>query len=428
MLWQGLSVFREFVNVLSSYMAPGNLKCEFMGKLENKPTSNRLLSARKNNTRNNALHSDMANSNQPNHHHVVVDAMGTTTNAASDQQQTIHAAEASDDRMHNLDVGNCGDKSKLEPQITHLKGLLMLHLDLIQQQQKDLQQKDKEIQKLRDDKETLLCRLQRMERRMSLANKSGPPKNKNCSTNQTIPSTPSKTETPNKRKVNASTPSSSKKTQLEIPEPKSPSRSVSPSKLSKDAHLTTPAKTRRYRRHRKYKELSEDKFHRTKILYPSLRDLRIAVDDDLPLDSGYVVVPTWRVSHVSNTSLDESRCEEMEEINDKIVEIRHHKMEMDEKKRKRWDVQRIRQIREHERLEMKLMEREIANREDVIETFEPDVDDILRIEVRDTVPVMAFGMLVPTITESEFKLPWYTPEPKAGDEQRRQTRSRAGKK
>ncbi|XP_071961735.1 male-specific lethal 1-like 1 [Antedon mediterranea] len=422
----GMSVFGDFVNVFSSYMAPGNLKCNFMAKSENKSTSNQLVS-RKNNVRNNSLNSDMAN--KPNHH--VSDAMGINNNTASEPKTLglgLPMMEAGvDGRIRFDDVANCGDasESKLDSQVTHLKGLLMLHLDLIQQQQKDLQQKEKEVKKLRDEKETLLCRLQRMERRMSLASKSAPIKNKNYPTTQTTPVTPIKTETLSKRKA-TSTPHTSKKTLLDTIDTKT-YRCGSPSKITKDGS-STPAK-RRYRRFKKYKELGEDKFHRTKVLYPSFRDLRIRdeEDDDLPVDSAYVIVPTWRVSHL-NTSSDDSNSSEIEKTDDHTVEMRHQKMEMDEKKRKKWDVQRIRQIREHERLEMKQLEREIAHREDVIETFEPDIDDMLRIEVCDTIPVSAFGMLVPTISESEFSLPWYTPEPKGEDQQQRRTRSRAIRK
>uniref|UniRef100_A0A8C4NYX1 MSL complex subunit 1b n=1 Tax=Dicentrarchus labrax TaxID=13489 RepID=A0A8C4NYX1_DICLA len=58
-----------------------------------------------------------------------------------------------------------------------LRQILLLQLDLIEQQQQQLQSKDKEIDELKADKETLLARIERMERRLQLTRKD-PPRDK----------------------------------------------------------------------------------------------------------------------------------------------------------------------------------------------------------------------------------------------------------
>ncbi|XP_061446203.1 male-specific lethal 1 homolog isoform X2 [Rhineura floridana] len=52
-----------------------------------------------------------------------------------------------------------------------LKQILLLQLDLIEQQQQQLQAKEKEIEELKAERDTLLARIERMERRMQLVKK-----------------------------------------------------------------------------------------------------------------------------------------------------------------------------------------------------------------------------------------------------------------
>lgn len=52
-----------------------------------------------------------------------------------------------------------------------LRQIILLQLDLIEQQQQQLQSKDKEIDELKAEKETLLARIERMERRLQLTKK-----------------------------------------------------------------------------------------------------------------------------------------------------------------------------------------------------------------------------------------------------------------
>lgn len=58
-----------------------------------------------------------------------------------------------------------------------------------------------------------------------------------------------------------------------------------------------------------------------------------------------------------------------------MFEQRHGKLEQDERKRKRWDIQRIRELREHERLVNKQKQREYAQWEHILTTFYPVEND-----------------------------------------------------
>nr|CAD7264079.1 unnamed protein product [Timema shepardi] len=63
---------------------------------------------------------------------------------------------------------NEGENAQDNTEVKHLKELLLLHLDLIQQQSEQLVTKDKQLSSLRQENETLRQRLERMDRRVTL--------------------------------------------------------------------------------------------------------------------------------------------------------------------------------------------------------------------------------------------------------------------
>ena len=65
----------------------------------------------------------------------------------------------------------------------------------------------------------------------------------------------------------------------------------------------------------------------------------------------------------------------VQDIEDGTFERRHQKYEVAEQKRKRWDIQRVRELREHERLEQKMLRREYGNWDDILKTFYPEPSD-----------------------------------------------------
>ena len=132
-------------------------------------------------------------------------------------------------------------------------------------------------------------------------------------------------------------------------------------------------------------------------------------------------VPGWRIKPISASYIMEGT----ENIEDENLSKRHQKPENDEKRRKRWDVQRIREQRHVARLRarydpndenhstlinnpnltMKLMPE--ASKESLdIKTLLPDPEDATDILVQENLPVSVFGCVLPKLISKDFSLPW----------------------
>lgn len=83
---------------------------------------------------------------------------------------TLAASEGRWKSMRKSPLGG-GGGSGASSQAACLKQILLLQLDLIEQQQQQLQAKEKEIEELKSERDTLLARIERMERRMQLVKK-----------------------------------------------------------------------------------------------------------------------------------------------------------------------------------------------------------------------------------------------------------------
>ncbi|GFS91263.1 male-specific lethal 1 homolog [Nephila pilipes] len=110
-------------------------------------------------------------------------------------------------------------------------------------------------------------------------------------------------------------------------------------------------------------------------------------------------VPLWKLKPVTSFY----QMEGTENINDSVFSRRHTKFELDERRRKRWDMQRI---RDQKAIEKKLArEREHAGHRKS-HSFFPDPRHIEYIEVTEHLPVLAFGHVIPLFQPCEFSLPW----------------------
>lgn len=110
-----------------------------------------------------------------------------------------------------------------------------------------------------------------------------------------------------------------------------------------------------------------------------------------------------------------------ENLDDEIFNKRHLKLENDERRRKRWDVQRIREQRHIEKLKQR-QERQNHQatcyntnhtgpcpstvEEETVSSLWPDIEQIQSLQVDSQLPVTAFGAPIPSFTPSEFSLPW----------------------
>uniref|UniRef100_A0A182QH00 PEHE domain-containing protein n=1 Tax=Anopheles farauti TaxID=69004 RepID=A0A182QH00_9DIPT len=106
-----------------------------------------------------------------------------------------------------------------------------------------------------------------------------------------------------------------------------------------------------------------------------------------------------------------------ENISDEAYAKRHMKLEIDERRRKKWDVQRIREQKNIERLKKRQLKEQPVEQEaqKTITTLYPTVETLKYIQVTEEVPVQAFGELIPVLPRCHgygFSLPWH--QTKAG--------------
>jgi len=131
-------------------------------------------------------------------------------------------------------------------------------------------------------------------------------------------------------------------------------------------------------------------------------------------DSEPVVVPGFRI-HKVPTGFS---MEGTENLDDETYNKRHQKFEQDEKRRKRWDAQEMREQSLYERLRKQQSTRVSyacgsssgSSREDQaanLESFLPDPYDAEYIEVSDEVPVSAFGFPLLSEKPSDFDISWF---------------------
>ncbi|XP_026280477.1 male-specific lethal 1 homolog isoform X1 [Frankliniella occidentalis] len=141
----------------------------------------------------------------------------------------------------------------------------------------------------------------------------------------------------------------------------------------------------------------------------SLSEMCIETEPEPELTGDVLETPQWRVKVY--TSL--YSMEGTENLDDEVFLKRHHRLEVDERRRKRWDVQRIREQRHIEKLKQRELQSNAlggskgdGQSEEPVSTLWPIPDDAQYLEVADELPVAAFGLPVSKFTPSEFSLPW----------------------
>lgn len=110
-----------------------------------------------------------------------------------------------------------------------------------------------------------------------------------------------------------------------------------------------------------------------------------------------VLVPSWRIVDLKRRYVIECT----ENLGDEVFQLRHQRFEIHEKRRKRWDQQRQR--------ELLLLDR-LHERKDEINTdvsCSPPLDNhqMLSLKVIEAEPVVAFGHFIASIPPCEFTLP-----------------------
>uniref|UniRef100_H3AKQ8 MSL complex subunit 1 n=1 Tax=Latimeria chalumnae TaxID=7897 RepID=H3AKQ8_LATCH len=344
-----------------------------------------------------------------------------------------------------------------------LKQILLLQLDLIEQQQQQLQAKEKEIDELKAEKETLLARIERMERRMQLVKKDNEKDKRLFPTPET--ETPDKIQTEYQHETVETTQTGSpkpfphnrggkghkRKSGFGIAEKKTPIKKLA-SEFSRVRGKTpkqtsvkeepfsslpetfckrelrskeTPEKARPHtetpvksstplKGHASHKEkihsleadelpyLATTEMYLCRWHQPPPSPLR----EPSPKKEETVAIPSWR-EHPVEPLEDFSPSEIVENLDNSVFSKRHLKLELDEKRRKRWDIQRIREQRILQRLQLRMYKKKgIQESEPEVSSFFPEPDDVESLMITPFLPVVAFGQPLPKLTPQNFELPW----------------------
>lgn len=351
--------------------------------------------------------------------------------------------------------GDCEDE---------LKKLLFVNLDLIQHQEELLVANNRTILALRRENEMLKCRLDRIERRMSLVYHKGLNMTATAASAQSSVSPcqhpdARPTRSSSRRKLNLETTDAGseltekakdlpRKSESEV-DSKGKSEEacseaaflkgqLSRTSLRRSAGKTTSGRCKTGRRSEPLltasdaevplkqqrlddviagdrTEVRQERLRRrirrnsallmTETLYyvpplPSAVDIEDEEDVEVSCQEE-ILVPSWRLRHLSTLYVMEGT----ENLDDRVFLKRHQKFETEEKRRKRWDIQRLKDLQLLRKRQMK-EEASQAKAQDIV-TFLPRTDRALYIEVNDMVPVSAFGYPLPALQTVEFHLPWY---------------------
>ncbi|XP_053269457.1 male-specific lethal 1 homolog isoform X3 [Pleuronectes platessa] len=324
-----------------------------------------------------------------------------------------------------------------------LRQILLLQLDLIEQQQQQLQSKDKEIDELKADKETLLARIERMERRLQLTRKDPPrdkrlfqplepwtpdkedmwdldpeespqpnqanplpfsrggkgQKRKSCFGDAKVQKCRGKSAklSPHKAEMQPGSPNQRELRSKETPEKMGPMRSGA------ERDMLLPCKEEPELNC----EMEDLPFMSTTEMYlccwnqPPLSPLR----ETSPKKEEEVAIPSWRENCIE--PLEDESSNSVEPLDDGVFLKRHAKLELDEKRRKRWDIQRIREQRMFQRLQQRMNRKKIVQEtEPEVSSFYPDIEDVEAIVITPFLPVVAFGRPLPKLAQQNFELPW----------------------
>ncbi|KAF7203558.1 male-specific lethal 1 homolog isoform X1 [Nothobranchius furzeri] len=345
-----------------------------------------------------------------------------------------------------------------QAQANCLRQILLLQLDLIEQQQQQLQSKDKEIDELKSDKEMLLARIERMERRLQLTRKD-PPRDKRLF-QPLEPWTPDKEDMwdldiEESLQPNSATPlpfsrgGKGQKRKSCFGDAKGQKSRGKSAKLSPQKSELEPGSPNQ--RELRSKETPENMFSARSgperdSLLPCKEEPELSCQmEDLPFMSTtemylccwnqpplsplretspkkeeevasewtphvvhdmLIVFPSWRENHIEPVEEDSS-CNPPEPLDDGAFLKRHAKLELDEKRRKRWDIQRIREQRMFQRLQQRMNRKKVIQEaEPELSSFYPETEDVEAIVVTPFLPVVAFGRPLPKLSQQNFELPW----------------------
>ena len=270
------------------------------------------------------------------------------------------------------------------PGSQNIRRILLLHLKLIHDQQEKLLSQERELSTLQLEKSFLQCKLQRIQRRLS----------KFTSESQKDPFSNS---------YSRSLFESSKFEDLK-------------GNFCMTRHSTEFKSNSRKKLHCSIAQ-SDNLELRTLIPYLSysITNSLLSFQESNTIPSTSLSEPQLELpSFVTNAILPSSLCENLanENLNDLTFIKRHKKLEESEKRRKRWDIQRFRELhkvvdlqkrnRNQNRLDRR--SRSLYQNYNISTLVSYSTSRLEKIELADTVPIFAFGRPLPAIVPRPFQL------------------------
>lgn len=315
--------------------------------------------------------------------------------------------DSSDGKRRNVRKGS----GLVDSQTSCIRQILLLQLELIEQQQKQLHNKNKEIDDLKAEKEMLMARIERMEHRLQIVKKDG------------VESRPS--QTLRRKEPEAVTTTTSNDVQHSEGRVQTPKQTQfgRGGKGLKGKILFPESRTGRSRRGQPRSPpspqegpaLKEDiQSHSEELPYLTTTEMYLSHwqsppspwQDPSPVHEDTVAVPSWRESILE--PLGQKEASDIPEcLDDSVFLKRHSKLELEEKRRKRWDIQRIREQKMFQHLHQRMNRRKVIQEsEPELLSFYPEPEDVEYIMVTPFLPVVAFGRPLPNLKQQDFDLPW----------------------
>ncbi|NP_001107940.1 male-specific lethal 1-like 1 [Danio rerio] len=352
---------------------------------------------------------------QTNHNHLVnMDPMVSNDNNQQREGEQV-GAMVGDSSPEDSPSGKHWNVRKgsglVDPQTSCIRQILLLQLELIEQQQKHLHNKNKEIEDLKAEKEMLMARIERMEHRLQMVKKDG------------VVSRPSQTTCHKEPEAETTTSDDVQHSGGRVQTPKQTQRGRGV-KGSKGKFLLQDSPTGRSRRgqprspptsQQESPALKEDmQCHSKEVPYLTTTEMYLShwqtppspQRDPSTVHENTVEVPSWRESILEPLGQKEA-SDILECLDDSVFLKRHSKLELDEKRRKRWDIQRIREQRMFQRLQQRMNRRKVIQEsEPELLSFHAEPEDVEYIMVTPFLPVVAFGSPLPNLKQQDFDLPW----------------------
>ncbi|KAK9500584.1 hypothetical protein O3M35_001823 [Rhynocoris fuscipes] len=270
-----------------------------------------------------------------------------------------------------------------------LKEFVLVHLDYIEQQREQLIKRDKIIIDLKQENEMLKQQINRMERRLAVQKTKCmhfSQENGVSGCQHREPMRKSTRRASREEVVNHSSGSTPKRHCVGSLSPKRKTTKKTECKKESMTHIQVsrfPASTSQFK--------FPDRLMTTSEIYPTIigESDQIKPDPSERLAKINLEVPKWRIATWSCSYTMEGT----EDLSDNVFDRRHFRRAIDEKRRKRWDVQRIRELRHNERLREREERKKRADQDHQV--AEADSNDRLTLCNTDRLPISVFGVNVP---------------------------------